>query len=65
MLIDKDKAPHTARDLEGTRLVEGGGGDIDKKSDPMLSHLSDALGYYVVYRFPVEELVGRSVELLW
>jgi len=65
MLIDGDKCTNVIKDLEGTRLLEGGAGDIDKKADPMLTHLSDALGYYIAYRFPVEELVGRSFELLW
>jgi hypothetical protein len=41
------------RDFEGVRLVEGGSGEIDKKSDSKLSHLSDAIGYYLWREFPV------------
>ena len=37
--------------------LSGGSGEIDKKKHPLLSHISDALGYYVEYRFPV---VGRG-----
>jgi len=65
LLVDADKCPHVVRDFEGTRLLEGGSGEIDKKADPNLSHLTDGIGYYIAYRFPVEELVGRSIELLW
>jgi hypothetical protein len=32
--------------------------EIDK-SDPMRSHLSDALGYHVVREFPLRGLVGE------
>ena len=41
------------KDIEGVRVLEGGSGEIDKKSDPKLTHLSDALGYYVVKKHPV------------
>ena len=53
MMIDPGAAPHVVRDLEGVRLLEGGAGEIDKKSDPNLTHISDALGYYVAEVFPV------------
>jgi len=36
-------------------LLEGGSGEIDKKKTPKLTHLSDALGYYVEAEFPVRE----------
>lgn len=42
------------RDLEGVRVLEGGSGEIDKKKDKRLSHISDALGYYIAYEFPVQ-----------
>lgn len=56
-------APRAIDDFEGTRVIETGpnSGRIDKKSDPLMSHLSDAIGYYVVDRFPIpKELVRRS-----
>jgi len=53
LLVDPASAPHVVRDLEGVRTLKGGTGEIDKKVDPKLTHISDALGYYVVYRFPV------------
>jgi hypothetical protein len=53
LLIDSDRAPKLIKDLEGVRAVKDGSGKIDKTSDPMLTHSSDALGYYVAERFPV------------
>lgn len=43
------------RDLEGVRTIVGGSGEIDKKADPNLTHISDALGYYVCEEFPVSQ----------
>lgn len=53
LLLDPDKAPNLIRDLEGVRAVQDGSGAIDKLSDPMLTHASDALGYYIVAKFPI------------
>ena len=55
LAVDAQKAPHVVTDLEGVRLLEGGGGEIDKKYDPMLTHISDGLGYYVVRQFPIHD----------
>lgn len=53
LLVDPTSAPHVVRDLEGVRTLKGGSGEIDKKADPKLTHVSDALGYYVAAQFPV------------
>lgn len=53
LMVDPRRAPHVVTDFEGVRVIEGGAGEIDKKSDPMLTHLVDALGYMVHERFPV------------
>jgi hypothetical protein len=53
LMVDPVRAPHVVKDLEGVRLLEGGSGELDKKIDPMLTHISDALGYYVAERYPV------------
>ncbi len=53
MMIDPSKAPWTVRDFEGTIVLEGGSGEIDKKNDEKLTHLTDGLGYYIVYEYPV------------
>jgi hypothetical protein len=65
MMVDPARAPHVIKDLEGVRLLTGGAGEIDKKADPMLSHISDALGYLIAKEFPVAEPgrigVGRTI----
>ena len=56
--VDPDKAPKVAQDLDGTMLLKGGSGELDKKKDSMLSHISDALGYKIVRLYPIG---GRHV----
>jgi hypothetical protein len=51
------------RDLEGVALLADGSGELDKKSNPGLSHISDALGYYIAKEFPISNnkiVVGRA-----
>ena len=50
--IDPTKAPKLVQDLEGVSLLEGGSGELDKKRDPTLTHISDAFGYYIATRYP-------------
>lgn len=57
MLIDPTKAPHVVADLESVALLEGGSGEIDKESNKELTHISDALGYYV---FEAHRVGGRD-----
>jgi hypothetical protein len=52
LMVDPAKAPNVVKDLEGVRLLEGGSGEIDKLATPLLTHISDALGYYVEREFP-------------
>ncbi len=52
MKVDPLKAPNVVKDFEGVRLLEGGSGEIDKKSDPSLTHLSDGIGYYLQREIP-------------
>jgi hypothetical protein len=58
MIVDMHKAPMTVKDFDGVRVVEGGPGDIDKKTDKMLTHLSDGVGYYVAQEFPTRPESG-------
>jgi hypothetical protein len=53
MLVDGAKAPNVVTDFEGVTLLEGGSGEIDKDATPLLTHLTDAVGYYLEYEFPV------------
>ncbi len=47
MLIDPFKCPRLIHDLEGVVALEGGSGEINKKHDDELTHISDAVGYYI------------------
>lgn len=61
MLVDPAKAPNVVKDLEGVCLLKGGSGELDKASTPTLTHISDALGYYIVEEFP---LVSQAMHKL-
>lgn len=64
LMVDPITAPHMVKDLEGVVLLKGGSGEIDKKSTPELTHISDALGYYIEKKFPVrkrEVFFGNSM----
>lgn len=54
LMVDTEASAMTL-DLEGVILLEGGSGEIDKKATPKLTHISDALGYYIYRRFPLGE----------
>lgn len=64
LMVDGSTAPHVVQDLEGVRLLEGGSGEIDKVHDPKLTHISDALGYYVVANFPTTKLPASTSEVI-
>ena len=55
LLLNDKTCPHLVMDLEGVSWKKDGSGDIDKSSDSKLTHLSDALGYYVAHKFPLFE----------
>jgi hypothetical protein len=59
LFVDPSAAPRTVRDLEGVPAVRGGSGEIDKNADRSLTHMSDALGYYVDFRYPIADIVAR------
>ena len=52
-LIIDPKCTNVIKDFEGVRVLEGTSGEIDKKSDPTLTHLTDAIGYAIEYEHPV------------
>lgn len=62
-MIDPHKAPKTVEDFDGVQLIKGGVGEIDKKKDPALTHLSDGVGYYVVRKYPLKPRLGGVHEL--
>ena len=60
-MVDRHRCPHLVEDLEGVQVADDGG--IKKDKDPRLTHISDAVGYYMAYRFPVRESNAGSVNL--
>jgi len=64
-LVDSRRAPSVVKCFEGTKVLEGGSGEIDKKSTPLLTHWSDAAGYYCAARWPINEIKSSSTEILW
>lgn len=50
------------RDLEGVASLPDG--SIEKKSNPLLTHSSDALGYYIVAEFPVRAGIHSRIQVL-
>lgn len=61
MMVDAAKAPNVVKDLEGVRTLKGGSGEIDKAATPALTHVSDAIGYYVAKEFPVLKQTAVSM----
>jgi len=63
LMVDPAKAPHVVKDFEGVRTLEGGSGEIDKKATPALTHISDAVGYYVEREFPIVKRTATAQPL--
>jgi len=63
LMVDGAKAPQTVLDFEGVRLLKGGSGEIDKDATPKLTHVTDAIGYYVEHEFPTADNFVRRVEV--
>ena len=63
MMVDGAAAPFTVKDFEGVRLLEGGSGELDKKHDKKLTHLTDGVGYYISKAFPLRRDVVTRTEL--
>ena len=63
LFVDPREAPHVVADFERVETVPGGMGEIHKEHGGELTHVSDALGYYIHDRFPVNEskLISRRV----
>ena len=64
-MVDPSKAPKTVKDFEGVTLIEGGSGEIDKKTNPELTHLTDAYGYRTWYEHPVKKQYAPSGAKYW
>jgi hypothetical protein len=63
MIVDPS-CTHVISDLEQVIFAENG--ELDKKSNPMLTHISDALGYWVHEQWPpVSKTVAASAHVGW
>jgi hypothetical protein len=62
--VDPVAAPHVVRDLEGVTLLAGGSGEIDKRADVALTHISDGLGYYIAEEFPIRSRAIKKRKLV-
>ena len=60
MMIDGSRCQHLQQDLEGVTRSPDGNIDKQKHKDDGLTHLSDALGYYIAERFPVRDFDAKS-----
>jgi len=54
MYVDPDRCPHLVKDLEGVTYEE-----LEKK-EGSLTHISDALGYYIVRSFPMQPYAASA-----
>jgi hypothetical protein len=55
MLVDPQHCPRGVEDLEGTVLLAGGSGELEKdwKKSPDRTHWTDQVGYYIAKKHPV------------
>ncbi len=58
-MMVNSKCEHIIKDFEGVRCLEGGSGEIDKDATPELTHLSDAIAYYIAYKFPIVKGIAQ------
>lgn len=61
MAIDAVDCPHIIEDFERVTLLNGSLSDINKKKDMYLTHLTDAIGSYIAYEFPIDNLSQVSI----
>lgn len=61
MLIDPVNASRTVEDFEAVVAKEGSAGEIDKDSDPSLTHISDGVGYYIVEKHPMSSISASTI----
>ncbi len=62
-LADHRKCPTLMKDLRGVTVKEGTAGQIDKDIDKKLTHSSDGVGYYLVYRYPMGHAITTGLAL--
>jgi len=63
MYVDP-KCVNIIKDFEGVTTIEGGSGEIDKKTNKDITHLSDAIGYYAQRRWPIRKIRSGEIDVL-
>lgn len=63
LFVDPVEAPHVVADFERVETSKDGRGEIEKVQGGPLTHVSDALGYYIHDRFPVADHKMISVKV--
>ena len=65
LLLDPGHCPRGIEDFEGTVLLEGGSGEIEKdyKKSPNRTHWTAAAGYYIAKKHPIVPSIVRSKTL--
>lgn len=63
LFVDPVEAPHVVADFERVETTKDGRGEIEKAQGGPLTHVSDALGYYIHDRFPVADHKMISVKV--
>ena len=61
LMFDPDKCPRTIDDFDCVSLNDKG--ELDKKTNPNLTHHSDAIGYHIARCFPVIQWVDNPMKM--
>lgn len=64
LMVDPRFAPNVVTDFDGVEVLEDSTGEIDKKSNPELTHLTDSIGYYINKEFSIHEDKIRESRIL-
>lgn len=62
--VNPVRASHVCADLDLVTSIPGTAGEIDKHADPDRTHISDGLGYYIEYKFPMVSRMVTEEEIL-
>lgn len=63
-MVDAAAAPHVVEDFERLTVLEGSNGEIDKKSNPLIGHVSDGISYRECYLYPVDDMnIAQTFDL--
>ena len=65
LMADPARAPMTVKDFEETVVVEGGSGELDKRSNPERTHLTDAIGYFIHREYPLKQRFVPTGDRYW